>query len=173
MPDRPDSFFDRAFSSGWFAWMRLEVFIVILMSVFMASAAALDTEVMMRWANSLMLGMGVAVLFSYLPGTWRRGVPYASRLVIWGVCLTWASALERRIIDTLYWKTIAPPIYGVGEDLVLTFLAQQVLFTATLGGLMHVCAPGALDGKVPDRNWALVGMAVGVSVAVWTFSSYW
>ncbi len=173
MIKQPDSFFDRVLSDGWFAGLRLEWVVCLLICIFVGCAWFLSSTLMMRWANSFMLGMGVAVLSSYLPGLWRPGVPYAGRLVIWGVVLTWASATERRVIDMIVWDRMQEPILWSHGDPVLTFLGQQVLFTATLGGLMHVAAPGAFEGKVPDRNWALVGVAAGIGIGSWSFTSYW
>jgi len=44
-----------------------------------------------------------------------------------------------------------------------------------MGGVLHLTAPGAVDGYVPRRNWIVLGITMGVAafVVVVVFALGW
>lgn len=151
---------------GRLKWLRLGWVVAGAIIAFLVSFTFLPPAESLRLANCLLFGMSVAVLTAYVPGLWNKDVSYTGRLVIIGICGTWTSSLEKRLVEMVWWDKVSGPVFTDGQNFLL-FVSEQVLFTVTLAGAFHLAAPGAIRGVVPDRNWSFIGGALGIAAAAW------
>ena len=72
-----------------------------------------------------------------------------------GITIGWGATLCGGLWSLL-WRLAGQPAWMVNSDLNGFFL-----WVAILGAVLHVTAPGAVDGIVPRRTWILTGLAFG------------
>lgn len=72
-----------------------------------------------------------------------------------GITIGWGAALLSGLW-LLLWRLAGQPAWMLNSDLYGFFI-----WVAILGAVLHVTAPGAVDGVVPRRTWILTGAAFG------------
>ena len=72
-----------------------------------------------------------------------------------GITIGWGATLLAGVWSLL-WRLAGQPAWMVNSDLNGFFL-----WVTILGAVLHVTAPGAVDGTVPRRTWILTGLAFG------------
>lgn len=72
-----------------------------------------------------------------------------------GITIGWGATLGGGLWSLL-WRLAGQPAWMVNSDLNGFFL-----WVTILGAVLHVTAPGAVDGTVPRRTWIVTGLALG------------
>lgn len=130
--------------------------------VFWIAAALMSFYPLSTIVRCVTLWISVAVVISYgRYGLEALATPRMLRdqQLLLGICLSWlASLLQSGLI--VYWR-IKFPNTPINSDVITFFVLLQ-----TLGGALHITAPGALNSQVPTRNWIILGMAIGAGVTL-------
>lgn len=105
--------------------------------------------------------VAIFVIVAYVPALYtiiyRNPMDRVSQLVL-GILCSWA-ATAMLGMWSVFWRVNNE--WGWMKE--STFLSA-LLVLQTLGGMLHITAPGAIDGKVQARNWTLLVSAVGLSL---------
>ena len=134
-----------------------------LIALFWVVAYFTPAYILIQIMNYVFIAVAVAVIVSFMPSVLvalKRGYPIdrVAQLTI-GIPLAWlASTMIRlwsagsRILE-LEWMRNSP---------VIAFC----LFLSACAGVLHLTAPGAIDGHIPHKNWVIVGVAVGAGCLI-------
>lgn len=142
-----------------------------LFAAYFAVAAFVPFKPLIEILNWGLIGVAGAVTIAYAPVAWRalaaERIDQVQQLTL-GICLTWIAAIMMRLW-AVAWRATGSPDWMLNSKVVGFFV-----YAAILGGVLHLTAPGAVDGRVPRRNWVTLGVAIGaaltVSGAVFVFS---
>lgn len=107
----------------------------------------------------------VVVLYVYFEDAWvgfKKAVPAREDYLIVGIWLAWLATFLQAMFSVM-WRLAGGPDWLTNAEINAPFIILSVL-----GGMLHVSAPGALDGVVPRKNRVAMGMAFGVSLAIVT-----
>ena len=115
--------------------------------------------------NAILLLVAISVLIAYFkPICYAVATGKIDRIdyLIMGVVLSWLSTILNRLWSTIY-RSTGQPSWMFESDVLGYFI-----WMAIIGGILHLAAPGAIDGKVPTKNWIRVGVAVsgGIGLAM-------
>lgn len=134
-----------------------------VLAAFWVVQAVVPPKMLMQVLNALVLCVSISVVCTYAPawlqtlGKPRLSGPDALSLGIGG---TWCAEIGQRIWS-IVWRGLNQPDWMVSTP-VLPLLLTLVF----MGGVLHLTAPGAVDGVVPRRNWIILGITIGAAVFV-------
>lgn len=134
-----------------------------LVAIFWTAAAYLSFEALNVLVRCVTLFVSVAVLVAY--GRWgivaltRKRISRGYQLLL-GITLSWLGSLLLSAY-IVWWRARGVPGESISSD-IATFGA----FLTTIGGVLHITAPGAFEEKVPPRNWIMLGLAVAAGVTL-------
>jgi len=109
--------------------------------------------------RTLAAGFYATVLYVYGPDAWRAlstKEPQRSDFLIAGIWLSFASHLGQSVYSILY--RLAPSQWFLNSEPV-----SFIVMFGIIAAIMHVSAPGGLNGTVPRRNRIALGLGVGVA----------
>ena len=144
----------------------------VVMAIFYLAVLLVPFRLMMQVLNALVLCVSLSVVITYAPA-WLRTLrkdrlngPDALSLGIGG---TWCAEIGQRIWS-IAWRGLDQPQVMLTSHVLLLFLMLSFM-----GGVLHLTAPGAVDGYVPRRNWIVLGITMGVAafVVVVVFALGW
>lgn len=75
-----------------------------------------------------------------------------------GITVGWGALLLQGLWSLL-WRLAGRPAWMVDSD-----LDGFLVWVTILGAVLHVTAPGAVDGRVPRRTWIVTGLAFGAGL---------
>lgn len=107
----------------------------------------------------LALGFYATVLYVYGPDAWRALFsrhPKRSDFLVIGIFVSFLSHFGQSFYSILY--RLAPSTWLFNSE----FLAVVVQLSI-VAAMLHVTAPGAVDGTVPRRNRIALGIGVGLA----------
>lgn len=120
-----------------------------------------DNTLLLKILRGAQLGVAVAVSFVFARTfyeTLQEPDLRAESLLPAGVFLAWAATALAAAM-ALIWRVSGRPPWIADSDLVALHI-----FASTLGGIYHLIAPGAVDGRIPRMEWIKVGCALGCGV---------
>jgi len=134
-----------------------------LIVAFWIAAYFVPSYILIQIMNYIVIAVAVAVIISFMPSVLvalKRGYPIdrVAQLTI-GITLAWVASTMIRLwsaggrILELEWMRNSP---------VIAFC----LFLSACAGILHLTAPGAIDGHIPSKNWVIVGVAVGAGCLI-------
>lgn len=109
--------------------------------------------------RTLAVGFYTAVLYIYGPDAWRALTapkPKRSDFLIVGIWVSFASHDAQSLYSILY--RLAPSQWLLNSEVV-----SPIVLLAVIGAILHISAPGAVDGTVPRRNRMALGFGVGIA----------
>lgn len=129
-----------------------------LLACYPLLGAALGTRPLTEALQAVRIAIGVAVAVAY--GTACLDALLGPRLdrvhqLALGIALAWTAAVLAGSWSLL-WRLAGEPAWMLGSALEGFLVWLQIL-----GGSLHLTAPGAIDGRVPKRNWIMLGLAAG------------
>jgi hypothetical protein len=80
-----------------------------------------------------------------------------------GIFLLWTSMAIQSFWYVL-WRVAGQPLWMFNND-----FNSFTLYLFSIGGALHVTAPGALDGVIPARNMIKIGISLGVAALFLAF----
>ena len=133
-----------------------------LVAAYWMAAFFMPAVLLIQTLNYVLIAVAFAVTVAYLPD-----VLYAIRMdridrvaqLSLGIALSWTAVIINRswvaairIADTEWMRT--SPVIGF------------YIFLSVLAGVLHITAPGAIDGDIPRRNQIILGLAIGLGVLI-------
>lgn len=135
---------------------------VLVCAVYWAVAALVPSIVLIQVLNYVLIAISVAVTVAYIPDVYDAirmdRVDRVAQLSL-GIALSWTAVFINRSwvgvirLSDQDWMRVSPVI---GFYVLLSVLA----------GILHITAPGAIDGAIPRRNQVILGLAIGSGVLV-------
>lgn len=107
----------------------------------------------------LAAGFYMALLYVYGPDAWlalRTATPKRSDFLVVGIWIGFASHFWQDVYSIVY--RLAPSEWLLNAEII----SPGILLSA-IAVVLHVSAPGAVDGTVPRRNRIALGAGVGVA----------
>lgn len=121
-------------------------------------SAFLPFVTMMEFLNGVALAVAIAVTIAYAP-VWVEALtqdrPDRVGQLTLGIGCTWGAFILSRMWS-ISWRGSGQPDWMENSPVVGFFVYMTIL-----GGILHLTAPGAIDGDVPRRNWILIGITIG------------
>jgi hypothetical protein len=109
----------------------------------------------------LATGFYSAVLYVYGRDAWgafRKPEPKRSDFLIVGIWLSFLSHWCQNLYSLAYRLAQAP------EWLLTAEVVSPIVMLSMVASVLHVAAPGAVDGTVPRRNRIALGIGIGLAV---------
>lgn len=136
----------------------------VLVAAYWGAAFFVPPTLLIQTLNYVLIAVAVAVTFAYLPDVLHAvqmdRVDRVAQLTL-GIALSWTAVIINRSwvglirINDADWMR-ASPVIGF------------YVFLSILAGVLHITAPGAIDGTVPRKNWVTIGVAIAIGVlAAW------
>lgn len=134
---------------------------ILLLAGYQLINAFVPNADMIVATRTLAAGFYAVVLYVYAADAWRATMkpePRRSDFLIVGIWLSFLSHFGQTVYSLVYRLADAP-----GWLLNAEIVPFIVLFSV-LGAVLHVAAPGSVDGTVPRRNRIALGIGVGLAV---------
>ena len=138
------------------------ILVAIVLALFALSVPFVDAPHFIDTFNDVVLALSVAVITAYAPDAWAaaRAQPITrGDILAMGIWFSWFSVFLGRLSILL----------GYTFSMLWIFrspLNSLLVVFALIGGVCHIMAPEAIDGRVPKRKWVIVGVIAGVGVAI-------
>lgn len=119
--------------------------------------------------NAVLFSVSAGVVVTYSSFAFQAACnrsPSSQDYLLLGIWLGWLAMSVRGAV-ALYWRYANKP-----PEFTDNFLWLLVLHIAVVSATLHLTAPGAIDGRVPARNWILLGIAVAFGLALMSLA-YW
>jgi hypothetical protein len=139
------------------------VLAILLASVYWTAAYFLDFWTLHEIVSSLVIGLSAAVMILFGREAWaafRERIPDRAYQLVMGIVVAWGAVLLNRAYH-LWWRGNGQRIDLVNNDMV-TFFS----FVLSIAAILHLTVPGAIDGRIPKKQWAILSGAVGVGIAL-------
>jgi len=140
-----------------------------LSALYWIIAPHFPSSAVLEITNGVLSVVGIAVFVSYSPGIITRmaqtdKVDRVLQLSM-GIALSWSVTSILRLWGLMWRKT------GQPEWMQTNYLTGYFAFLIICAGVLHITAPGAIDGVVPKRNWIIVGIALGCGIGLAVYSA--
>lgn len=145
-------------------WLALFVWVIFWPFVFI-----LDRDTLYESVTAIAGAIGIGVLVAYTPGiirAIRADDRRSGNLLILGIGCTWFAAVGNRVWGWTY-NLLGHPEWMLQHPFI-SFLIW-IFFT---GGVLHLTAYNAVDGRVPPKAWAYVGGITAAGLIV-SFALGW
>lgn len=126
-------------------------------------------QTVLEWTNGIIVLVGIAVFASYAPGIVMKmsqsdKIDRVLQLSI-GITISWAATSILRLWGLMWRKS------GMPDWMQLNYVVGYLAFLTICAGVLHITAPGAVDGIVPKKNWIIVGIAIALGIGLALYSS--
>ena len=130
-----------------------------LFALYWLAAGLIPNAPLMEGLHAIRISICLVVVVAYAPvcldSLARERIGRVEQLSL-GIVIGWGATLLSGIWSLL-WRLAGQPAWMVNSDLNGFFI-----WVTILGAVLHVTAPGAVDGTVPRRTWILTGCAFGI-----------
>lgn len=109
--------------------------------------------------RTMAAGFYASVLYVYGMDAWRALTapnPKRTDFLIVGIWISFASHLSQCLYSIMY--RLAPTQWLLNSEVV-----SPIVLLGVVAAILHVSAPGAVDGTVPRRNRVALGSGIGVA----------
>ena len=128
---------------------------------FMTASLLLPNASVILVSHILRISASAVVVYVYLPDAWaglRAAVPRREDYLIVGIVFSFLSNALGSLVG-LIGRMGGLPKWWLDNELI-----GPTLFLSVIAAVLHVSAPGAVDGQVPRRNRMAIGAAFGVAI---------
>jgi len=116
--------------------------LILAERIFQASVAA--TVVVVYWPDAR--------------AAWKSESPERGDYLIVGVTLGWCATLCQAMFSVVF-RLAGMPLWFTNIDANSLWILMSAI-----SGILHIVAPGAVDGIVPRRNRIVLGVGIGIAV---------
>jgi len=116
--------------------------LILAERIFQASVAA--TVVVVYWPDAR--------------AAWKSESPERGDYLIVGVTLGWCATLCQALFSVVF-RLAGMPLWFTNIDANSLWILMSAI-----SGILHIVAPGAVDGVVPRRNRIVLGLGMGIAV---------
>lgn len=115
--------------------------------------------------NSMSLAVALSIFVAYLPRTFEAlSSPIQSLtggdLLVIGVDIAWASSAARNVWSWIY-RGLGKP-----DAMVDSLWSAWFVWILFIAGFLHIIARGAVEGKIPSKNWIRAGAWIGAGLTM-------
>lgn len=145
-----------------FRW-RVAWSLAVALAIFWLAWLAFPFQFIMQILNALVLCVSISVVITYSPAwvqTLNKERLNGADALSLGIGGTWCAEIGQRLWSII-WRGLDQP-----EWMLTTSLLPLLLTLSFMGGVLHLTAPGAVDGIVPRRNWIILGVTLGAAAFV-------
>lgn len=134
--------------------------LMILFWLFMPSEVGEGPAILVMVARGI-LSLIVCVMYAWsIKTVWSDRIPDASHALIMGICLAFGADAFGSLMSIIWrWQ-------GMPQDWRGLAVWYFPSFVTSIAAIMHITAPGAIQGRIPKRNVAVVSVAIGLSALV-------
>jgi H+/Cl- antiporter ClcA len=135
----------------------------VFFSAYILMAVYIDRETLALAMSGVLLSVAIGVLATYghaILDALKKDKPNHVDYLVMGIGLSWLAIGYNRAWG-LTFRWLDRPTWMNDHWSLSLFL-----FAAVLAGTLHITAPGAVDGRIPKRNWVRWGLAVAVGLSV-------
>lgn len=112
--------------------------------------------------RTLAAGFYATVLYVYGADAWKALTapnPKRTDFLIVGIWISFASHMMQSLYSILY--RLSPSQWLLNSEIV-----SPIVLLGVVAAILHVSAPGAVDGTVPRRNRVALGVGVGAATVI-------
>lgn len=135
----------------------------LFVGFYVVLAYLVEAGTLAEFLNGVVFALSAAVIVAYIPAFWEALTtprPSQKHYLLLGIVVSWtAIGLHRG--EAMIWRALGKPEWMSDHWTWILFIYLNIL-----GATLHLTAPGAIDGKVPTKNWVWWGMSVGLGIAV-------
>jgi hypothetical protein len=138
----------------------------VLTILFFLIAWAVPNKSLLEALRILQVSVSLVVVIAYLPDAidgLRQGQPDRAHQLSMGICLGFFSILCNGAYSII-WR-----LAGTPDWLTNSALNGFWVYLSILAGILHVTAPGSINGSVPRQNWIYIGLGFGSGALVAAF----
>lgn len=143
----------------WVLFHPVRLAAVSLFLLYWAAAVFLPVSVVGELVNGVRFSVATSVAIYYAPAAWvavrKKDMGQTDQLVV-GIFATWVATSA-----IAFWST-AGRLLDYETSVVDSPMTASLLFLVSYGGMLHLTAPGIIEGRIPLGNWRLVAIAVGI-----------
>lgn len=135
---------------------------VVIFGVYWFVALFVDPVILIQLSTYVLIGASIAVVISYLPNlVYSLAQPKIDRVGLFtlGIVLAWTMSACLR-----FWS--AGMRYFDVDSMRDSPVVGMLLLGSAMAGVLHIVAPGAIEGRIPSGNWIMVGVAVGCGALI-------
>jgi hypothetical protein len=135
-----------------------------LYMLFFIVAWKVQNRVIMETLRAFLLAASVAVAIAYskpaVQAIMARKMPDLVSQLTLGIALAWATTAVQSAFYMI-WRLAGQPAWMVNTD-----FSAFLLYSLCLAAVLHITAPGAIDGQIPKRNMVALGLAAGAAALI-------
>jgi hypothetical protein len=152
--------------------MRLRFWPFFILPNFLFAAVALSTDAgwLINIMNSLLISLAAGVCCAYGPAAIRILFTHDpiedSDCLSLGIFISWGAIIELRAWSVA-WRWMGMPV-----ELTSTDVITYGLFMSATAAVLHLGAPGGVNGRVPTARWIKIGILVAVIVLITILMSW-
>lgn len=143
------------------AWLRDHIVLggALTFFAFGIILCVAPTHELIEYLRIMQASVAVAVVIAYAPSAFdavRKKRPNMADQVSMGISLGFLSLMGSGLWFLL-WRLSGKP-----DWMLDSWLAALLIFASIIAGVLHLSAPGAINGVIPKRNFVWLGAAVGL-----------
>lgn len=135
----------------------------VVSGVYWLFAAFLDGEYMISVANSILVGVAVAVVITWGPSAWRafkEGGKEGWQQLVAAPVITLIPIILLRMYVALV------RAFDFPESWVNSPVIGYMLITCACGCMLYLSSPGTTGGVTPPKNWFWIAVSVGIGALI-------
>ena len=134
--------------------------IVLIGTVFMLNFFVPNADLILaeRVFQASVAMMVVVVYWPDARAAWKSESPERDDYLIVGVTIGWVATFCQALFSVIF-RLAGMPIWFTNIDANSLWILMS-----SMSGILHIVAPGAVDGVVPRRNRIVLGVGMGVAV---------
>lgn len=128
---------------------------VFILNFFVPNADLILAERIFQASVAMMV---VVVYWPDARAAWRSDSPERGDYLIVGVTIGWMATFCQAMFSVIF-RLAGMPMWFTNIDANSLWILMSAI-----SGILHIVAPGAVDGVVPRRNRIVLGIGMGVAV---------
>lgn len=128
-----------------------------LSAIYWLMAFIVPIDVTLETLNWVLVATAVVVTIAYAPTALDALIasrPDRVQQLVLGIICAWVATIALRVWVGI-WRFLDTPEWMVQSRMIGFFI-----YLSILGGVLHITAPGSVDGIVPKRNWMMLASAI-------------
>lgn len=128
---------------------------VFMLNFFVPNADLILAERIFQASVAMMV---VVVYWPDARAAWRSDSPERGDYLIVGVAIGWVATFCQAMFSVIF-RLAGMPMWFTNIDANSLWILMSAI-----SGILHIVAPGAVDGVVPRRNRIVLGLGMGIAV---------
>jgi hypothetical protein len=142
-------------------WTLIAIAVVVPLLFGIVTIAA-GGRLAIEAGNVILMAMATGIVVAYAPvvrQALQRPLIEGGDILAIGIFIAWLGVAYARGVSIL-WRLADKPVDWLDSPIWGLHIALS-----TIGAMCHLVAPGAVEGRVPTRQWIRIGLWVAAGVA--------